>query len=152
MGLCESCLEKDDAPEKPQELLSQMEDTVVEPTGPSSAEYYKNIIKDAQYTFLNANASRLPAGTTGEILHLRKKVATASVSTDVFETNMTAVFSNSGYPVERVAEVLCEPINIADHDILADEIVELVSQTMQLSNSSEPDSDIYAHLRSVTVN
>jgi hypothetical protein len=117
-----------------------------------SKEFYDSIIAEAEYAFLNASGRLPPSSGSGASAQLKRKAGTAMVKSKNATAKPSVKSSMVGHPLERVAEVLSEPISTNDHDILADEIVELVSQTLTLSTGDQGESDIFAPLRSVAVN
>ncbi len=153
MGLCESCMEEVESTEVMNQtpLVKDVEKSGDgNPT--DSKEFYDSIIAEAEYAFLNASG-RLPTSTGGSgALELKRKAETVKVKPrDAVQLSFIKP-TMTGHPLERVSEVLSAPITINDHDILADEIVELVSQTLQLSKGDQVDTDIFSPLRSVPVN
>jgi len=145
-------MEKEDNVETASEMPQEKEvNDAGEKKALKTKHFYEQIIAEAEYSFLNASV-RLPKGGGGDVdSELKRKVGAANLSKTKAVLPKTGIEANiSGHSVERVVEVLSEPISISDHDILADEIVELVSQTLKLSTDQE--TDIFAPLRAVSVN
>ena len=145
-------MEKDDGAEQTSAAPEAEEkDEARESAAVDVKESFDSIINNAAYTFLNATG-RLPTINENAAAALKRKAGMATVDAAKAVQKPSISPNVAGHAVELVPEILSEDILINDHDILADEIVELVSQTLQLSKGDQSGSDVFCTLKSTTVN
>ena len=107
------------------------------------SEYYKNLVADAQRKFLSASTRPITVQIPQEeILALKSNLLNKTVDESIVNLRKgknNKNYSNlHGHALDRVVDVLGEPISTDDYDIVADELAEIVNKhTLTLDHEND---------------